>query len=232
VKVRKLHDWHVSVRQAILLQERLSEMAVREGQAPCVRLAAGCDAAYDTAQGILYGGVVLWDLAQKRVVESQVSRGHVTFPYVPGLLAFRETPVLLEALARLKGEPDVMLVDGQGIAHPRSMGLASHLGLHTMVPTVGCAKTILVGSHGPIGSLRGDWTWLHYEGSRVGAVVRTRSRVRPIYVSPGHRISIEGALQVVVRCLGQFRLPEPVRQAHLLVAQHKREASHSSQDGL
>jgi deoxyribonuclease V len=225
MKVRTLHNWRVSVEQAIRLQERLSEMVIQEGEVSCVRLVAGCDVAYKNAQGVLFGGVVLWDLRQNLVVETQVARRPVTFPYVPGLLGFRETPVLLEALSRLRGGPDVLLIDGQGIAHPRGMGLASHLGLHTNVPAVGCAKTILVGSHDPLGDRRGSWVWLHFESRPVGVVMRTRSGVRPIYVSPGHRISIEEARRLVLLCLGRFRVPEPVRQAHLLVAQQKREAS-------
>jgi deoxyribonuclease V len=222
VKVRRLHKWHLSVRQAIRIQEIFSKKVVLEGECSNLRYVAGCDVACDVSQGALFGGVVLWDLKEGFIVEKRVFRMPVKFPYIPGLLGFRETPVLLNALSRLKGSPDVILVDGQGIAHPRGLGLASHLGLHVDVPTVGCAKKILVGEHNTLGPEKGDWTWLYFQGGPVGAVLRTRPGVRPVYVSPGHRVSVVGALQVVLRCLGGFRLPEPLRQAHLYVGHEKK----------
>jgi deoxyribonuclease V len=154
-----------------------------------------------------------------------VAYGSLSFPYIPTLLSFREAPVLLEALAKLKGEPETILVDGQGVAHPRGLGLAAHLGLHVEVPTVGCAKSRLIGTHEPPGRNRGDHAWLDFKGRRVGVVVRTREGVRPLYVSPGNRISLSAALGVVLACLGRFRLPEPLRQAHLLVERRKRAES-------
>jgi deoxyribonuclease V len=222
LKIRRLHSWDVSVKEAIRLQENLAKTVVKTGKVSDLRLVAGCDVSYDLSLGIVYGGVVLWNLERDEIEENHVSTMRAEFPYVPGLLGFREAPVLLHALSRLKGDPAVILVDGQGIAHPRGLGLASHLGLHLHVPTVGCAKKVLVGIHGTIGERRGDWAWLHFRGRRVGAVVRTKTAVRPLYVSPGNRISIEGAVRVVLGCMGRFRLPDPIRQAHLLVEREKR----------
>ncbi len=204
------------------LQERLSRGLVLRGEVGRLRLVAGCDAAYLTnGQGIV-GGVVIWDLEEARVVEHGLALGRVVFPYIPGLLGFREVPVLLDALSRLTREPDLVLVDGQGTAHPRGLGSASHLGLHLDVPTLGCAKSRLVGTHEAVGPRRGEVAWLVHKGRRVGAVVRTREGARPLYVSPGNRMSLRGAVEAVLQCLGRFRVPEPLRRAHLLVQESKR----------
>jgi deoxyribonuclease V len=196
-----------------------------QGNLGAVRLIAGCDVAYDRRDALLWGGVVLWDRQTDIALESVVIRRPVTFPYIPGLLGFREAPVLLEALRRLAGgPPEAVLVDGHGIAHPRGFGLAAHLGLHIESPTIGCAKTRLVGEHGTLGGRRGDFTWLFLHGKRVGAVVRTRSGVRPVFISPGNRVSVDQAVDLIRGCLGPYRLPEPLRQAHLLVQAQKRES--------
>ncbi len=225
MRVRTLHAWDLGPADAIRLQEALSARVVLEGSVPDPRWVAGCDVAYDLEKERLFGGAVLWDLKHGLIAEQAVVEKPVGFPYVPGLLGFREVPVLLEAMSRLKGDPQVVLVDGQGVAHPRRLGLASHLGLHVDVPTVGCAKSRLVGQHGPLGQARGASAWLSHGGRVVGVVLRSRAGVRPLYVSPGHRISLEGALEVVIQCLGRFRLLEPLRQAHILVEREKRRAS-------
>jgi deoxyribonuclease V len=216
LKITTLHRWDVSVQEALRLQRTLSQKTTLRGSVKSLNRAAGCDVAYDLAGGLLYGGVVVWDLELEQIREAVVARKPLTFPYVTGLLSFREGPVLLEALGRLRAMPEVILVDGQGVAHPRGIGLATHIGLHVAVPTVGCAKSRLIGEHTTPGRDRGDFAWLVLNGRRVGAVVRTRAGVRPVYVSPGNRIDLEGALGVVLACLGRYRLPEPLRQAHLL----------------
>lgn len=222
MKVRFMHAWELRPREAMALQERLSRGLVLRGKVRRPRLVAGCDAAYlSDGQGIL-GGVVIWDLEEALVVEHALVQGQVGFPYIPGLLGFREVPILLEALSRLTREPELVLVDGQGTAHPRGLGSASHLGLHVDVPTVGCAKSKLVGTHEPLGRPKGEFRWLFHNGRRVGAVVRTREGVRPLYVSPGNRIGLKGAIEVVLQCLGRFRVPEPLRRAHMLVQASKR----------
>jgi len=156
------------------------------------------------------------------VVETAVSRVRVTFPYVPGLLSFRELPALLPALEKLRVEPDLILVDGQGVAHPRGFGLASHLGVLTGVPTIGCAKSRLLGEAEEPGQRVGDWKPLVFEGRTVGAVLRTRSGVKPLYVSVGHGVDLPSAVKLVLACLRGVRLPEPQRRAHLLTEELKR----------
>jgi deoxyribonuclease V len=225
VRVRKLHAWDLGPAEAIRLQEALSTEVVLEGSVPDLRWAAGCDVAYAPKGDLLFGGAVLWDLRERIAAERVVARGSILFPYVPGLLGFREIPILLDALSQLKGKPQVVLVDGAGVAHPRRFGLATHLGLHLDVPTVGCAKSRLVGQHGPLGWELGAHAWLSHGGRVLGFLLRTRRGVRPLYVSPGHRISPEGALEVMLQCLGRFRIPEPLRQAHILVEREKRPAS-------
>ena len=220
--VRSIHPWDVGIREAIQLQESLRSQVVLRGAVRSLRWVAGCDVAYHPSRPELLGGAVVWDIREGALVEAQLVRGEVRFPYVPGLLGFREIPVILEALSRIRGRVDVVLVDGQGAAHPRGMGIATHLGLHLDVPTVGCAKSSLVGEWELPGPMRGDRAWILLDGTRVGAVLRTRDRVRPVFVSPGNRIGVAGALRVVLSCLGGRRIPEPLREAHSLVERAKR----------
>jgi deoxyribonuclease V len=151
--------------------------------------------------------------AAQRVVQCRTR-----FPYAPGYLSFRETPALLAALAGLRRRPDLILCDGQGLAHPRRFGLASHLGVLLDVPTIGVAKSRLVGTHGPVPEARGAWVPLRDGAETIGAVLRTRAGARPVYVSVGHRVSLETAVETVLRCAPRYRLPEPVRRAHVLAS--------------
>jgi|Deesub1362A_J573_1020465.scaffolds.fasta_scaffold00404_23 deoxyribonuclease V len=232
MRIRYLHSWDPLGEDPLDLQRRLAREAILMGEVPNPRLVGGCDAAYDPHGEWIYATAVVWDLRERCLVDSSLARGKASFPYRSGLLGFREAPWLLEALSRLKVEPEVLLVDGQGVAHPRGCGLATHLGLHLEIPTVGCAKKRLVGEHPPLGPNKGDFQWLWYGGERVGVVVRSRDRVRPLYVSPGHRIGLEGALRAVLACLGSYRLPEPLRHAHLLAERAKRrEASRPAANG-
>lgn len=220
--VRRLHPWNVDVARAVELQESLRDRVVLRGSIRSLRLVAGCDVAYHRWRSYLVGGAVVWDVQKAVVVESRVVRGESQFRYVPGLLSFRELPVLLEALSGIQARVQVVLVDGQGVAHPRGMGIATHLGLHLDVPTVGCAKSPLVGDFSMPGPRIGDRAWMIWKGVRVGAVLRTREAVRPVFVSPGHGIGLQGALRVVMSCLKGRRIPEPLREAHLLVEKAKR----------
>jgi deoxyribonuclease V len=177
-------------------------------------LVAGLDISGADAQGRVRGAVVLLRWDDMAVVEVQRAEGTPALPYIPGLLAFREVPVLLEALERLEDTPDLILVDGQGLAHPRRFGIACHIGLMTQVPTVGCAKSILRGRHGPLGPERGAWAELVDRDEVVGAAVRSRDAVSPVYVSIGHRVDLPTAIQWVLACCRGRRLPEPARRAH------------------
>ncbi len=168
--------------------------------------------------GIACAAVVVLSYPDLRAVAWSVARAPVSFPYIPGLLAYREIPVALAALRQLDIAPDVLVCDGQGIAHPRRMGIATHLGILLDHPTVGCAKSRLWGTHAPVGEARGEWQPLDDHGETIGAALRTRAGVKPVYVSPGHRADLDSAVRLVLACAPRYRLPEPTRLAHLLAA--------------
>ncbi len=200
-----------------------ARLSVRGGpRAP--RLIAGADVAYARERGRCYAAVVVLSLPDLRVVEEASAERAVNFPYVPGLLSFREGPAVLAALARLRHRPDLLMFDAQGYAHPRRFGLASHLGYLLDVPSIGCAKSILVGEHDALGAKAGSYAWLVDRGERIGAALRTRAGLRPVYVSPGHRVGFRQALRLALMAVGKFRVPEPTRLADILVARLKREA--------
>ena len=218
------HPLHVSVGEAREWQEKLSGR-VRESSgldAGKIKIIAGTDISYLRESRLALGAVVLMEFPGLQVLEERRSVVEVDFPYVPGLLSFRELPALIPSLESLKGEPDLIFVDGQGIAHPRGFGLASHLGVLTGRPTIGCAKSRLVGEYREPGSRVGDWEPLIYEERQVGAVLRTRSKVKPLFISVGHRIDLDTAIEMVLACSTGFRLPEPQRRAHRLADEVKR----------
>lgn len=218
------HPLRVSLAEAREWQERLRaqvrcDVPLDPGK---VRLVAGTDISYLRERKLALGAAVLMSYPDLEVLEVGVSCAEVDFPYVPGLLSFRELPALLPALEGLGSRPDMVFVDGQGIAHPRGCGLASHLGVVTGLPTIGCAKSRLLGEAGEPGSRVGDWTPLVYEGRTVGAVLRTRDGVKPLYVSVGHLVDLASAISMVLSCLRGTRLPEPQRRAHQVTAELKR----------
>lgn len=200
------------IARAQALQARLRRRLRIRGGPRRVRLVAGADLAYRGDGSRAWAAVVLWSLRDGAVVETVTVSGRPSFPYVPGYLSFREGPLLLRAFRRLKGKPDLVLFDGQGIAHPRGIGLASHLGVLLDLPSVGCAKSRLVGQHAPPGPRRGDWTPLLLERRRVGAVLRTRDGVAPLWISPGHRIGMRQTVRWALACC-RTRVPEPIRLA-------------------
>jgi deoxyribonuclease V len=212
-------------RQAIALQR---ELAGRVLLADCLprplRRVAGVDVSYEKHGDLFFAAVVVLSFPELEPVEEAFAVDRVTFPYVPGLLSFRELPVVLEAFRSLRSVPDAVLVDGQGIAHPRRLGIASHLGLWLDLPTVGCAKSRLCGEHPPPGVRRGDQVPLSLDGERIGTVLTTRDRVKPLYVSPGHRTDMAGAAELTLACARRYRMPEPTRLAHLLTNRLRREA--------
>jgi deoxyribonuclease V len=221
----ELHNWEVSCREAIALQRRLAAMVRVENLLPAVlHTVAGVDVSYQRFGELFFAAVVVLRLSDGTVVEEATARRRVSFPYVPGLLSFRELPVVLEAFRRLKAVPDAVLVDGQGIAHQRRLGLASHLGLWLDLPTVGCAKSRLCGEHDPPGTNRGDRTPLLLDGAEVGTVLTTRQGVKPLFVSPGHKVDVAAAAELTLRCAVRYRLPEPTRLAHHLANRCRREA--------
>jgi deoxyribonuclease V len=213
-----MHDWNVTPAGAREIQERLrGAVRVEPLDTEAVRLVAGADLSFDKGSPDVHAGVVVLRLPEREVVERAGVQTAARFPYVPGLLSFREAPPILEAWERLTMKPDALICDGQGLAHPRRFGLACHLGLLLDIPAVGCAKSILVGTHGHVGEEPGDWSPLEHRGETVGAALRTKRGVSPVYVSVGHRCDLESAVALVMRCVGTTRVPETTRMAHQFV---------------
>ena len=214
-----LHPWKVTHQEAIRIQEDLRKrLRLRAPKAPFKTIAAA-DVSYSLADDRLYAAFLLFSYPDLKPMEIASARGRVSFPYVPGLLTFREAPILLRAFSKLKIRPGLLLVDGQGIAHPRSMGIAAHLGILLDLPTIGCAKSRLFGEDAEPGPDQGSLIPLLGHGRRVGMIVRTRAGVKPVYVSPGHRMDLETSVRIVLSLCRGYRIPAPLRQAHILVNQ-------------
>ncbi len=208
----------MSIAEAKEIQLSLAGKAVTENTVSNPRLVAGVDISHRHSRVLARAAAVVLSYPELSIVEIKVVEGEVSFPYVPGLLSFRECPLILAACRKLKNTPDLVLVDGQGIAHPRRLGLATHLGLFLDLPTVGCAKSLLCGRHEPPGEEPGSHAELVDNGETVGAALRTRFGVRPIYVSIGHKVDLASVLRWVLKCCRGRRLPEPTRLAHLAAA--------------
>ena len=211
----ELHEWEVSTARAREIQLSLAKRVTNENEAINPHLVAGIDISSGDAQGVARGAVVVLSYPELNIVEIEIAEGRITMPYIPGLLSFRECPLILDACENLSNIPDLVLIDGQGIAHPRRLGLASHVGLFLDLPTIGCAKSILCGKHQPLSEEAGSYAELLDKGELIGAALRTKSGVKPIYVSVGHKIDLTVALQWVINCCRGYRLPEPTRLAHL-----------------
>ena len=215
MRLRELHPWRVSTAQGKAIQERLApEVSFVNAVDAQVRCVAGLDISGADQQGKSLGAAVVLSYPGLTPQEVKTAKVDPGMPYVPGLLSFREVPVLAAALEALTVTPDLVLVDGQGYAHPRRFGLACHLGLSMELPTIGCAKSVLVGSHGPLGRERGSTAPLMDGGEVVGMAVRTRTGVSPVYVSVGHKIDLQTAVDWVLAFGGGYRVPEPTRLAH------------------
>jgi len=214
VRVRKLHEWQLTVAGAREMQSKLAGKIRRTGKVSAPRLIAGVDVSVMMSSKTGTGAVVVLEYPGLNMVEVKVVQGELGFPYIPGLLSFREAPLILKACGELGVSPDLIMVDGQGIAHQRRFGLASHLGLLLDTPTIGCAKSRLCGSHDVPGEERGSFTELMDCGEIIGAVVRTKSGTKPLYISVGHKINLQNAIHWVLECSRGYRLPEPTRLAH------------------
>jgi len=213
-----VHSWNLTPRAAIALQHRLRSRVVRLGRPRQVRTVAGTDVGFEGGGGIARAAVAVLSFPRLELVDWAVARRPARFPYVPGLLSFRELPALLAALERLRVSPDLILCDGHGLAHPRRFGLACHLGVVCGVPSIGVAKSRLIGEHGEPGRRRGARVPLRDKGEIIGAVLRTRAGTRPLFVSIGHRVSLPVAVRYVMACTTRFRLPETTRWAHRLAS--------------
>ncbi|MDD5297954.1 MAG: deoxyribonuclease V [Rhodocyclaceae bacterium] len=212
------HSWDVTPREAMAIQARLAPLVETSDRLGEVKRVAGVDIGYEEGGAVTRAAVAVLDFPSLTLIEQAIVRLPTRFPYVPGLLSFREAPAALAALSRLSAAPDLVLYDGQGLAHPRRLGIACHIGLLTGLPSIGVAKTRLVGTHGEVPAGRGEWTPLTDHGETVGAVLRSRAGVSPIYVSVGHRLSLETAVHWVMACTGRYRLPETTRHAHRLAS--------------
>jgi deoxyribonuclease V len=222
MKIPKLHSWDLTPKEAVALQRELAGRVVTNTPVSPCKLIAGADCSYNRFSSTMYAGVVVLRADDLTVVERQGAVGQATFPYVPGLLSFREIPILLEAFANLEHKPDLVVYDGHGIAHPRRVGIASHLGICLTLPVAGCAKTRLVGDYHEPGREAGSSSLLIDRDAFIGRVVRTKTGVKPLFVSVGHLIDIDSAVHWVLATIRQHRLPEPTRLAHLFVNQLRR----------
>ncbi len=212
------HSWNLSPAEARALQRELAPRVERADRLGAIEYLAGVDVGFEADGRVTRAAVAVLRARDLSLADSAIARLPTAFPYVPGLLSFREAPAVLEALANLRVQPDLLLCDGQGIAHPRRLGIAAHLGLLTGLPAIGVAKSRLLGEHGPVPEAKGQWTPLLDKGEPIGAVLRTRLRVAPLYVSIGHRIGLETAIHWVMACITRYRLPETTRQAHRLAS--------------
>lgn len=240
----RIHGWDLSASEAVALQKRLREQVRVTPLEKEVKLIAGCDISFNKFSDVVYAGIVVVSLPELEVVDKSTVVTRAGFPYIPGLLSFRESPALLEAWERLGTPPDVVMLDGQGLAHPRRFGIACHFGLLTGRPTLGCAKTVLRGKFDEPANEAGSYSLMTDKGEVVGAAVRTKDGVAPVYVSVGHLIDLPGAIRLALRCVkgysetqageslfdlkpqskSKYRIPEPTRQAHLLVNEVRRNA--------
>jgi len=235
-----LHSWNVSVEEAIQIQEALKERIIlkrtfskvhpvrnssgvsnpaaeqRRIISNGVKTIGGGDVAYSKNGNLLFGAIVVLSFPDMEILDTATADGKIPFPYIPGLLSFREAPILIKTFQRLKLKPDVMIYDGQGIAHPRGMGLASHMGLWLDLPSIGCAKTPLLDEFVSPDLSKGSLEWIFRGREKVGAVLRTRGNVKPLFVSPGHRIDLPTSIQLILQSCKGYRFPEPLRKAHQL----------------
>lgn len=222
MKVKKPHLWNLKPAQAVALQNRLSQKICLKPLKTTPKLAAGIDCAFTKDKKCIIAAVVTIEIAAFEVIETQWATLPLTMPYIPGLLSFREAPACIEAVKKLKTTPDIFLIDGQGIAHPRQLGLASHLGLFLDKPTVGCAKSRLVGTYQMPAKTKGSRSALYDKDQNIiGSVLRTRTNVKPMFISPGHKCSLDDAAHITLKLTTKYRLPEPTRTAHQTVSKLK-----------
>lgn len=220
---RQLHSWDLTPKEAVALQRELASQVDAHAPLDDCELIAGADVSFNRFSDIFYAGVVVWRLSDGAVVERQGAVRQVRFPYVPGILSFREAPVLLDAFAKVKSTPDAIMLDAHGLSHPRRFGLTSHVGLLLDRPTLGCAKTPLIGKFVEAGPNVADRSPLVDRDEVIGSVVRTKKRVKPVFISVGHRMDLESAVRLALRACRGYRLPEPTRLAHIYVNELRRQ---------
>lgn len=218
MKIHQRHPWPLTAEEAIAIQNQLQPEVIIEDQLGEVKYVAGVDMGFEDDYAISRAAVAVLSFPDLQLVEHAIARRPTTFPYIPGFLSFREIPAVIDALEQVSTTPDLIVCDGQGIAHPRGFGIACHLGVLADIPTIGVAKSLLVGKHDELPLEKGSWQPLRYRGKIVGAVLRSRTGVKPLYVSPGHRVSLETAIDYALRCTTKYRLPETTRWADKLAS--------------
>ncbi|MDJ0620402.1 MAG: deoxyribonuclease V [Calothrix sp. MO_192.B10] len=217
MKISQRHDWKISLEEAIAIQEQLRKEAIAEDKiAVPIKYVAGVDVGFEADGAISRAVVAVLSFPDLRVQETSIVRRPTSFPYIPGFLSFREIPAVLDALEKIQTIPDIILCDGQGIAHPRRFGVACHLGVIVDIPTIGVAKSWLLGEYEAVPEPRGSWQHMIHENETIGAVLRTQTGVKPLYVSSGHKISLHTAIEYVLQCAPKYRLPETTRVADRL----------------
>ncbi|VGO21379.1 deoxyribonuclease V [Pontiella sulfatireligans] len=213
-----MHAWNVSPKEAVKIQHALQDHVKLKDDFGEIKTIAGVDVGFEKNNTITRAAIAVLDFQTLEMVETAIARHPTTFPYVPGLLSFREIPAVLEAMLKLDAMPDLLLCDGQGIAHPRRFGIATHLGLLVDIPAIGVAKSRLTGTHDEVPLEKGSHVPLMDKGEQIGVVLRTRTNVKPLYISPGHRVSIKSSHELVMKCVTRYRLPETTRRAHKLAS--------------
>lgn len=216
MEIQQRHPWSLTVEEAIPVQQQLSAEVILEDRLDPVEYVAGVDVAFEESGSITRAAVAVLKFPSLELIEQAIARRPTTFPYVPGFLSFREIPAILDVLEKIRITPNLILCDGQGIAHPRRFGIACHLGVLIDLPTIGVAKSLLVGKYAEVPDERGQWQPLIYKRETVGAVLRTRKGVKPVYVSSGHCISLTTAIDYAMQCTTKYRLPETTRWADKL----------------
>jgi deoxyribonuclease V len=219
MKIYQPHTWPSTIQEAIAIQESLQTQVITTDNFPePIHYIAGVDMGFQEDGTISVAAVAVLSFPDLRLVETSLAKRSTCFPYIPGFLSFREVPAVLDALEKIQTTPDMILCDGQGIAHPRRFGIACHLGVILDMPTIGVAKSLFIGKHGELADARGSWQPLIHQGETIGAVVRSRTGVKPLYISSGHRISLPTAIDYVLRCTPKYRLPETTRIADKLAS--------------
>ncbi|MBD0262066.1 MAG: deoxyribonuclease V [Hassallia sp. WJT32-NPBG1] len=219
MKISQRHAWQLTLDEAIAIQEQLQAEVITEDKfKEPVQYVAGVDMGFEADGTISRAAVAVLSFPDLQVIETSLAYRPTTFPYIPGFLSFREIPAVLDALEKITTIPDIILCDGQGIAHPRRFGIACHLGVLVDIPTIGVAKSLLVGRHEIVPETKGSWQPLIHKRETIGAVLRTRPKVKPLYISSGHRVSLPTAIDYVLRCTPKYRLPETTRIADKLAS--------------
>lgn len=218
MKIEPRHEWALTAEDAIVIQQELRQEVITQDQFGSVNYVAGIDVGFEEEGAITRAAIAVLKYPELEFCESAIARRPTTFPYIPGFLSFREVPAVLDALEQVKTIPDLLLCDGQGLAHPRRFGIACHLGVLTNLPAIGVAKSRLIGTHLEVPDERGAWVPLLHRTDTIGAVLRTRIKTNPLYISAGHRIGLDSAIAYVMGCTTKYRLPETTRYAHKLAS--------------